>query len=146
MSRQHISCWDISCWPKLCRNISCCPTGNIPTAFFCVGIFPVGQFCRDISFWHNVGIFPIGCVGTSTFPRTWVYNVHGRYNIYFVNGFLSKVPANFPIEGSVFEFNHKKLDFGRQMAVLVKSTPPKVLNFAPKLSCSINIPTKYIYF
>jgi hypothetical protein len=62
-------CRDISCWPKLCRDISCCPTGNIPTAFFCVGIFPVGQFCRDISFWHNVGIFPIGCVGTSTFPH-----------------------------------------------------------------------------
>jgi hypothetical protein len=62
-------CRDISCWPKMCRNISCCPAGNIPTAFFCVGIFPVGQLCRDISFWHNVGIFPIGCVGTSTFPQ-----------------------------------------------------------------------------
>jgi hypothetical protein len=59
MSRQYF----------ICRDISCCPTGNIPTAFFGVGIFPVGQFCRDISFWHNVGIFPIGCVGTSTFPQ-----------------------------------------------------------------------------
>jgi hypothetical protein len=34
--------------------------------FFAVGTFPVVQFCRDISLWHNVGIFPIGCVGTST--------------------------------------------------------------------------------
>jgi hypothetical protein len=83
---QDISCWatgniptmlfccrDISCCQKLCRDISCCSTGNIPTAFFAVGIFPVVQFCRDISPWHNVGIFPIGCVGTSTFPRNSLY-------------------------------------------------------------------------
>jgi hypothetical protein len=48
--------------------------------FFAVGIFPVGQFCRDISLWHNVGMFPIGCVGTSTFPPA---NNANLYNFRF---------------------------------------------------------------
>jgi hypothetical protein len=96
---QDISCWatgniptmlfccrDISCCQKLCRDISCCSTGNIPTAFFAVGIFPVVQFCRDISPWHNVGIFPIGCVGTSTFPQN--NGVHTIYHALFSNVFI----------------------------------------------------------
>jgi hypothetical protein len=41
MSRQQICC----------RNISYCPKGNIPTMFFAVGTFPVGQNC--------VGTFPV---------------------------------------------------------------------------------------
>jgi MFS family permease len=56
MSRQHF----------ICRDISYCPTGNIPTLkrlLFAVGIFPVAQ--QEISrHAKSVGTFPIGVVGT----------------------------------------------------------------------------------
>jgi hypothetical protein len=70
-----------------CRDISCCPTGNIPTMFYLSGHFPLPNRkcpdsqkvsehflmgCRDISCCpigniptrKSVGTFPIGVVGT----------------------------------------------------------------------------------
>jgi hypothetical protein len=70
-----------------CRDISCCPTGNIPTMFYLSGHFPLTNRkcsdtqkvsehfllgCRDISCCpigniptrKSVGTFPIGVVGT----------------------------------------------------------------------------------
>jgi hypothetical protein len=76
----------ISCFIG-CRDISCCPTGNIPTMFYLSGHFPLPNRkcpdtqkvsehfllgCRDISCCpigniptrKSVGTFPIGVVGT----------------------------------------------------------------------------------